>query len=82
MPNCVLASVNETFQDKCTDVSKFFFKAENLVLKPNQTLSIQKIFQSFRESPRAAHSLSDSDSEGPIEFMVTNMVMVTNRVYG
>ena len=29
--------------------SKFFFEAENLVLKPNYTLSIQKIFQSLRE---------------------------------
>ena len=52
MPNCVSASVNKTFQDKCTDVSKFFLKPKIWFWSLTRLYIITS---------------KDSDSEEPIE---------------
>ena len=64
MPNCVLASVNKTFQEKCTDVSKFFLRPK---IWFGETEEYQDQSKDILNSILNEDVLSDSDSEEPIE---------------
>ena len=68
MPNCVLASVNKTFKDLCTDVSKFFWSRKFGFEDQLDPINSKHILNSILNE----EFLSDGDSEEPIEESWTN----------